>query len=88
MILAGTHQPRRPQWVCRCCGDPYPCQAERDRLVAAYGLSRELGELASEMLHEAVRDLPDASVADLYDRFVRWTEPVPRYPELPLGRYL
>lgn len=72
------HGPVRPQWVCQRCGLPYPCPVERDRLVAVYGLSRELAEHAYGLLEQAVRDLPDVSVAELWDRFVAWTEPVRR----------
>lgn len=98
-MTVGAHQPRRPEWSCRSCGCPYPCQAERDRLIAAHGLSRKLGELAYTMLEQAVRELPDVPVAELWDRFVAWTEPVRSElplrwselvrtrPELPVGRY-
>lgn len=85
MILPGTHRPRRPEWICRRCGDRYPCPAERDRLVAVYGLTRELGEHAYTMLEHAVRELPDVPVAELWDRFVAWTEPV-RTRQLPLAK--
>lgn len=56
------------------------------RLGATYGLTRELGEVATDMLYKAVRDLPDVPVSRLWDRFVAWTEPV--RTELPVGRCL
>ncbi|QSB14153.1 hypothetical protein JQS43_21915 [Natronosporangium hydrolyticum] len=74
----GKHKPRLRGgdrlWQCRC-GDPWPCAAARRRLLIRYGYGRRLGELAFELLEQAVRDLPHLSVSQLYDRFIAWTLP-------------
>jgi hypothetical protein len=76
MTLISPHSPRRPGWICRGCGLPYPCPEGRRRLAAAHQRDGELGTVAYELLVQAVRDLPDLPVTDLFDRFVAWTEPV------------
>jgi hypothetical protein len=77
--LRSLHQPHRPEWSCRFCGLPYPCPPARDRLVAVYGRTPALAERAAELLYEAVPDLVDVPLADLFERFIAWTagSPVP-----------
>lgn len=76
MILVSPHQAVRPEWTCRRCHLPYPCPEGQRRLVAAHRSTGALPVIAFELLQDAVRDLPsDLPLADLFDRFVAWTEP-------------
>lgn len=75
-VATGLHHPVRPGWDCALCGLPYPCPPTRDRLVAYYGLSTQLGLRAWVMLHQMAADRPDLPGAVLFVRCVAWTEPV------------
>lgn len=83
-----VHEPLRPAWDCGLCGLPYPCRAAREQLLVRYGLSADLGERAWEMLEQAVRDRPDLTVTELFDRFVAWSLPSEPSPRPVLGRPL
>lgn len=73
--MINPHHPDRPSWRCRSCGQPWPCPPARFELRIAYGadragLARHLGDL----LFTAARE-SNADAADLYDRFIAWTDP-------------
>lgn len=86
MIFAFLHEPRKPDWTCRSCGQPYPCPEGRRRLAAAHQRTGDLPVVAYEMLEQAVRDLPsDLPLAVLWDRFVAWTAPVRNADRLWVG---
>jgi hypothetical protein len=84
--VPGWHEALRPAWDCNRCGLPYPCEVARRQLLARHGLSVALGELAWQMLEQAVRDRPDLPLAELFDRFVSWTLPPEPPPPAPLLR--
>lgn len=73
--MTAQHIAARPEWTCRTCGQPYPCPEARQWLAAVHQQTGQLGRVGYELLEKAVRELPDATVTELYDRFVRWTEP-------------
>lgn len=73
--MISVHEPRRSDWICRCCSQPYPCAAVRDRLVAVHGLGPQLARAGATMLDLAVRDGLEATPEQLWTRFVAWTEP-------------
>lgn len=74
------HLPMRPLWLCRACGQPWPCARARLVLVAEYrddpvSLFLHLAGL----LHEAIDDLHQlnpcstGAVRDLFVRFLGWS---------------
>lgn len=73
------HLPLRPLWLCRRCGQPWPCGQARLALIAEYranaiGLFLHM----AGRLYEAIDDLhrlnPSATgdATDLFDRFLGW----------------
>jgi hypothetical protein len=72
--VSGSHEPRRPEWECACCAQPWPCPPARVELGEQYvddpaGLAKRLmGELS-----HAAREIPTAPAAELHERFVAWT---------------
>lgn len=76
------HNPQRPIWQCKVCGDPWPCEPAKLLLLVEY--RRDMIALSIYMggyLHDAVGDLirlhPDQrpNSAELFDRFLDWTNP-------------
>ncbi|QLQ39616.1 hypothetical protein [Micromonospora robiginosa] len=73
------HLPMRPLWLCRRCGQPWPCGAAKVTLVADYRDSPvNLFLYLAGHLHEAIDDLHrlnpslTGSAADMFDRFLGW----------------
>ncbi len=71
-----NHEPSKPCWFCLDCRMPWPCQAARDRM-AADGIDTSFRLAAWSMLEEAAHDMPYASAAELYERFISWMRDVP-----------
>ncbi|MGN9777431.1 hypothetical protein ACTMS0_16940 [Micromonospora sp. H33] len=76
---AVEHLPMRPLWLCRRCGQPWPCGAAKLALVAEYRDSRvSLFLYLAGCLHDAIDDLHrlnpsvTGSAADMFDRFLGW----------------
>lgn len=77
--MLSAHLPLRPLWLCRTCGQPWPCGQAKLDLLASYQDSRSnlLIYLAGR-LHEAIDDLhrlnpsTTGDVRDLFDRFLGW----------------
>ena len=68
------HQPDRPGWDCRSCGQPWPCPPARVRLGEAYGRDRVgLGMYLGGLLFVAAAEIPAATPQELFERFVAWT---------------
>jgi hypothetical protein len=67
------HTPRRPDWRCRNCGEPWPCPIRRVMLRAEY---REQPVAVSLYLaacyHEASTHLADLGADGVYDRMLGW----------------
>lgn len=67
------HEPRRPQWHCELCDEPWPCAQVRVVLGDRYeadraGLARLMGVLMVLAARESVHARPD----ELYDRLLEW----------------
>ncbi|GGL88216.1 hypothetical protein [Micromonospora yangpuensis] len=74
------HLPIRPLWLCRRCGQPWPCGAAKLALLAEYQDSPlSLFLYLAGCLHNAIDDLHQlhpsdtGSTADVFDRFLGWT---------------
>ncbi len=77
--LAGTvtappeHTPRRPGWLCRDCGQPWPCPDRRDLLRAEFVTDPVAVALYLATCYQtASMDLNHLPVGVLYDRMVGW----------------
>ncbi|WP_353505510.1 hypothetical protein [Verrucosispora sp. ts21] len=73
------HLPLRPLWLCRTCGQPWPCGRAKLDLLASYrDSSLSLFIYLAGLLHEAIDDLhrldprSTGDVRDLFDRFLGW----------------
>lgn len=71
------HLPMRPLWMCRACGQPWPCGPARLSLLAEFkGERTALILYLSGQLAEARDQLAQlggvGSPADLTDRFISW----------------
>lgn len=69
----------RPLWLCRRCGQPWPCGAAKLALLAEYReVPVSLFLYLAGCLHEAIDDLyrlnpsVTGSAADMFDRFLGW----------------
>jgi hypothetical protein len=67
------HTPRRPDWICRDCGEPWPCPARRAMLRAEH---REQPVSVSLYLagcyEEAQTQLSQLGSDEIYDRMLGW----------------
>jgi hypothetical protein len=93
--VPSEHLPLRPLWLCRACGQPWPCGGAKLALLASY----QDGQLnlllyLSGRLHEAIDDLhrlnpsTTGDVRDLFDRFLGWpgrhrSRPAVSEPRIP-----
>ncbi|PWU56073.1 hypothetical protein DLJ47_07450 [Micromonospora sp. S4605] len=73
------HLPMRRLWLCRRCGQPWPCGAAKAALVVEYRDSLvSLFLYLAGCLHDAIDDLHrlnpsvTGSAADMFDRFLGW----------------
>lgn len=71
MVTAAAHDPARPSWKCRACERPWPCDPARDRLSREFTRTR-LALYAQAQMELAIGDMPSASPAELYERFLLW----------------
>lgn len=69
----------RPLWLCRACGQPWPCgRAKLDLLTGYRNSPLSLFIYLAGLLHEAIDDLhrldprTTGDVRDLFDRFLGW----------------
>ena len=69
-----AHRPS-PTWACAQCGEPYVCPGGQAELLAHFGATVALGRYLWELLERAVRELPQANLAELWDRVLGWVEP-------------
>jgi hypothetical protein len=76
---AVEHLPLRPLWLCRRCGQPWPCGAAKLALVAEYqDTPVSLFLYLAGCLHDAIDDLHrlnpsvTGSASDMFDRFLGW----------------
>lgn len=66
------HQPVRPAWDCLVCKGTWPCDPARERLIAVFH-PVVLSILQVQRLYDAAHDMPTASPAELFERFIAWT---------------
>jgi hypothetical protein len=67
-----------PDWTCGSCGDDWPCDAKRTRLLAEYQADRAaLSVYLGSCLAAASNDLRHTPNTSLQVRFIGW---VPRSP--------
>jgi hypothetical protein len=72
------HNPERPGWRCRACGEPWPCPARRSSYLAEFaGNPVGLTMLMAGWLAEAARDLGDEPARVLYARMLGWLHEAP-----------
>lgn len=74
-VTAGAveHVCARPSWECRACGQPWPCVPAQ--VTLAGGMDRVM--LMMYMwghLDHAVAELSPRPPAEMFDRFLSWTE--------------
>jgi hypothetical protein len=69
------HSPRRPDWMCECCGQDWPCPPAKVELSEAYGVHRvDLAvHMAVQLGHAAGDLLTSVTTRELYERFIAWT---------------
>ncbi|OKI64319.1 hypothetical protein [Micromonospora sp. CB01531] len=79
VAASSGHLPLRPLWLCRACGQPWPCGRAKLDLLGSYQGSRlNLLVYLAGLLHEAIDDLyrlnpsTGGDVRDLFDRFLGW----------------
>jgi hypothetical protein len=65
------HGPERPSWLCRSCGDPWPCPPTKDDLIAT---TDRLGILILVNLYlpDLLDDQPQLGAGGAYDRLIWW----------------
>ncbi len=67
------HTPRRPEWTCRDCAEPWPCPTRQAMLLAE---SRDepvaVVLLLAACYEEADRDLTDVPTEAVYSRMFGW----------------
>jgi hypothetical protein len=66
------HLPGRPSWGCLTCGKAWPCEPARGLMAAEMDVV-QLSVYGWITLEQAAADLPDLPVAEMFDRFLRWT---------------
>jgi hypothetical protein len=66
-----VHRPLPPWWDCAACGQLWPCDTERERLLAEFvGRPDLLGKHLQQQMEQAARYVPLPS--ELYQRFLAW----------------
>ncbi|MGC4854944.1 hypothetical protein ACLQ24_16520 [Micromonospora sp. DT4] len=87
--LQSEHVPLRPLWLCRACGQPWPCGRAKLALLNSYQGSRlNLLLYLSGCLQEAIDDLhrlnpsTTGDVRNLFDRFLGWPDRHRRRPPI------
>ncbi|MBB4749268.1 putative metal-binding protein [Actinoplanes lobatus] len=75
MTASGEHLPERPAWLCRRCGEPWPCPPAKTDLLHEYRDFRSLLMIYLAAQHwQASEDLTARSEipANLHTRFLSW----------------
>jgi hypothetical protein len=68
-----THLPTTGTWNCTACLMAWPCATARRDLIEEYAADQPALDVYLRLcLRQALEDLPDLTVADLYIRFVDW----------------
>lgn len=69
--IAPAHEAITPSWMCARDGRPWPCPIARVQLGTSMDAAQLRITLAAR-LDAAARDMPDASPAELHERFLSW----------------
>ncbi|MEV6301588.1 hypothetical protein AB0M02_19415 [Actinoplanes sp. NPDC051861] len=72
--IGNEHTWQRPTWHCRACGHAWPCAPARADLAADGADRVSLAMYMWGNLDRAVVDLPRRTPAELFERFVGWTQ--------------
>ena len=90
------HLHGRPDWTCRRCRQPWPCEDAKENLLAEFsGFPSVLAIYLSTQMYDAIGDLAirgQKAPTDLYDRFLSWAvgddeeRPAPNVATLPPHR--
>lgn len=81
-----SHLPVRPAWTCLVCAHPWPCSAQRQKLLSQYGGTPiSLYQVMAMRMVDAAADLTTVPAGALHDRFLGWvrastTRPLPQHP--------
>ena len=73
MTTGEDHQPQRPQWTCRSCGEPWPCEPARRHLVEDTGGGTALAMACWSYFDLYVHDVGDGPLGEVYPRFLGWS---------------
>ena len=69
----------RPSWDCTACTRPWPCVQAKETLLAEFRhFPSVLSIYMASQLEDALEDMTahgGAPPADLYERFMAWTQP-------------
>lgn len=81
------HLPLRPVWLCKRCGQPWPCAGARLALIAEYAEDRiSMSVYLCGQLYEAAADLHRLNADEalspqaLFARFIGWAAFRPQSP--------
>jgi hypothetical protein len=70
------HRPLQPSWTCANCGEQWPCQPAKDRLIAESDSATQLAITMWRYLEDYLLD--DVSrMKDSFERFLGWTRKRP-----------
>jgi hypothetical protein len=82
MAGPGPHLAQRPNWQCRVCHDPWPCEPAKLLLLMEYRQNMvSLSIYMAGIMTDAVQDMvrlhpnPGPDSAELFERFLAWTNP-------------
>jgi hypothetical protein len=78
------HQPNRPFWDCKQCGQEWPCEPAREYLVRTTGSGLNLAMLMWTHLEHYALDAGQGPLRGAFDRFIAWTRRPAAVPSLRL----
>lgn len=70
------HIADRPSWGCATCGQPWPCEPAQQRLTTENSPT-QVAMLMWVAMESAAFDLRNMPVGTMFERFLRWTWPMP-----------
>ena len=69
-----AHQVRFPTWLCRYCGQAWPCKPAQGDLLLDLGWIKA-AIYCAVLMERAAKDLSLSTPKELWQRFLEWTEP-------------
>lgn len=68
------HNPGRPSWDCRACGQPWPCAPAREAMSSEFkNFPTVLRIYLVAQMTDAARDVSGIQPPELYARFLDWS---------------